>query len=156
LILNAALQSATLTNSEHALIFSAGDLSAGHNVTLDADNDITLLAAQNTASQTSTNRSSSNSIGVGFALGGQSNGFTLNFAASRARGNADGNDETWRNSRVDAGNTLILKSGSDTTLKGATATGKQKSPPTSAATSPSKACKTAAPTPASKAAPASA
>ena len=101
------------------------DIKAGRNVSLEADHKITLLAAQNSASQTSTNSSSSNSIGVGFALGGQSNGFTLNLAASRARGNADGSDVNWNNTHVNANNQLTLQSGGDTTLKGAVATGKQ-------------------------------
>ena len=86
---------------------------------------VEMMLQQNTASQTSTNRSSSNSLGVGFALGGQSNGFTLNFAASRARGNADGSDVNWNNTHVNANNQLTLQSGGDTTLKGAVATGKQ-------------------------------
>jgi len=101
------------------------DIKAGRNVSLEADHNITLLAAQNSASQTSTNSSSSNSVGVGFALGGQSNGFTLNLAASRARGNADGSDVNWNNTHVNANNQLTLQSGGDTTLKGAVATGKQ-------------------------------
>ena len=49
-------------------------------------------------------------------------GITAN--ASGSRGNADGNDLTYTNTHVDAGNTLTLKSGSDSTLKGAVASGK--------------------------------
>ena len=107
------------------ITIQGSSVTAGNNTALTADHAINLLAAQNTASQTSTNRSSSNSLGVGFALGGQSNGFTLNFAASRARGNADGSDVNWNNTHVNANNQLTLQSGGDTTLKGAVATGKQ-------------------------------
>jgi len=101
------------------------DIKAGRNVSLEADHKITLRAAQNSASQTSHNTSSSNSLGIGFALGGQSNGFTLNLAASRARGNADGDDVSYSNIRLEAGNQLTLKSGGDTALQGAVASGKQ-------------------------------
>jgi len=107
------------------ITIQGSSVTAGNNTALTADHAINLLAAQNTASQTSTNRSSSNSLGVGFALGGQSNGFTLNLAASRARGNADGSDVNWNNTHVNANNQLTLQSGGDTTLKGAVATGKQ-------------------------------
>jgi len=49
----------------------------------------------------------------------------VNVSASAARGNADGNDLTWTNTHVQAGETLALQSGGDTTLKGAVAGGKQ-------------------------------
>jgi len=67
--------------------------------------------------------SSSNSVGVGLALGGQNNGFSLNIAASRARGNADGNDVGYTNTHVTAGKQLNLKSGGDTNMQGAVAEG---------------------------------
>jgi len=41
------------------------------------------------------------------------------------RGNADGSDVSWTNTHVDAGNTLNIKSGRDTNMKGAVASGKQ-------------------------------
>ncbi len=110
---------------DSTLTVQGSDIRAGNTLSLAADNAIHLLAAQNTAEQHSTNKSSSGSVGVGFALGGTQNGFTLQASASAARGNADGNDVTWRNSHVEAGNTLALKSGGDTTLSGAVARGQQ-------------------------------
>ncbi|MFH2135590.1 MAG: hemagglutinin repeat-containing protein [Pseudomonadota bacterium] len=114
---------ATGAGQNSNLTIQGSDVTAGGNATLEADNVINLLAAQNTASQTSTNKSSSNSVGVGFALGGQNNGFSINIAASRARGNADGNDVGYTNTHINAGNTLTLKSGGDTNMQGAVAEG---------------------------------
>lgn len=100
-------------------------LSAGNDLSLHADGDINLLAAQNTAEQRSKNAGSGWNVGVGFAFGGQQNGFTIELAANKARGKADGEDLTHSNTYVSAGNTLSLTSGSDTNLKGAVASGKQ-------------------------------
>ncbi|ALU91055.1 filamentous hemagglutinin protein [Herbaspirillum rubrisubalbicans M1] len=98
-------------------------ISAGNNIALKADNQINLLAAQNTSSQHSTNSSSGASLGIGFAMGGSQNGFTLEAGINKGRGNADGSDITNVSTKVRAGNTVSLGSGGDTTLKGATVTG---------------------------------
>lgn len=99
------------------------DISAGHNVDINAQGQLDILAAKSTSSQNSTNSSRGTSVGIGFAVGGAQNGFTLELAASKARGNADGNDTSYTNSHItggsSAGDTVTLKSGSDTTLKGA-------------------------------------
>ncbi len=100
-------------------------LSAGNDLSLHADGDINLQAAQNTAEQRSKNAGSGWNVGVGFAFGGQQNGFTIELAANKARGKADGEDLTHSNTYVSAGNTLSLTSGGDTSLKGAVASGKQ-------------------------------
>jgi filamentous hemagglutinin len=102
------------------LTVQGSQITAGNNIILKADDAINLLAAKSTAEQHSTNKSSSGSVGVSF---GSQIGVTL--AASRGRGNADGSDVSWTNTHVEAGNTLALQSGSDTTLKGAVASGKQ-------------------------------
>jgi filamentous hemagglutinin len=61
-------------------------LITGQIVTLNAARDINLLSAQDTNTQTSSNSSSGGSIGVGANLGGQQNGFTIELAASAAKG----------------------------------------------------------------------
>jgi filamentous hemagglutinin len=99
------------------------NLGAGNNASLSATNDIDLRAAQNSATQTSSNSSSSASVGIGFSLGGAQNGFTINAAASQARGNSDGTDVTNTLTTVSAGNNLSLTSGRDTNLIGAVASG---------------------------------
>jgi len=111
---------ATGAGKDSDLTIQGSQITAGNNVTLKADDEINLLAAKSTAEQHSTNKSSSGSIGVSF---GSQTGVTL--AASQGRGNADGSDVSWTNTHVEAGNTLALQSGGDTTLKGAVASGKQ-------------------------------
>ncbi|WP_176015690.1 hemagglutinin repeat-containing protein [Burkholderia sp. BCC0398] len=95
----------------------------GKNVTLDAARDINLQSAKDTTQLSSSNSSSGGSIGIGASLGGQQNGFTLELGASMARGNANGQSVTNRDTVVSASDTLTLKSGRDTNLRGAEATG---------------------------------
>nr|WP_307732171.1 hemagglutinin repeat-containing protein [Massilia aurea] len=99
-------------------------ITGGDSVTLAADNKVNLVAAESTASQHSTNKSSGSSIGVGFGIGGTSNGFTIDLAVNKARGNADGEDVTYTNTHVNGGQNVTVISGGDTTLKGGVITGK--------------------------------
>ena len=115
-----------------SLIAIGGDLTAigsslfaGNDASLAASGNVNLLAAQSTSSRQSTSSGSSASVGVGLALGGTQNGFTLQAGASQNKGNSNGQDLTWTNTSVAAGNTLTLASGQDTTLKGAMASGSQ-------------------------------
>ncbi len=89
-------------------------------VTLKADDSIQLEAAANTASQHSSNKSSSASIGISL---GANTGIT--FSASGAKGASSGSETSWTNSHIHAGEKLTLDSSGNTTLKGATASGKQ-------------------------------
>ncbi|WP_080436265.1 hemagglutinin repeat-containing protein [Burkholderia ubonensis] len=95
----------------------------GKNVTLDAARDVNLQSAKDTTLQSSSNSSSGGSIGIGASLGGQQNGFTLELGASMAHGNANGQSVTNRDTVVSASDTLTVKSGRDTNLRGAEATG---------------------------------
>jgi len=107
------------------ITIQGSDIKAGNNTSLSADNDINLLAAKSTADQHSTNSSSSGSLGVGFSTAPKGGGLSVTASASVGRGNADGSDVSWTNTHVDAGNTLTLKSGHDTNMKGAVASGNQ-------------------------------
>ena len=98
-------------------------ISSGDSVTLAADNKVNLVAAESTASQHSTNKSSGSSIGVGFGIGGTSNGFTIDLAVNKARGNAEGEDVTYTNTHVNGGQNVTVISGGDTTPKGGVITG---------------------------------
>ena len=100
-------------------------LKAGGNAHVEAEGDIVLEAAKNTAQQESDNSSSGWSVGVGFTVGGTANGFTIDLAANKARGSADGSDVSWSNSAIQAGNRVDLISGGDTTLKGAVVSGER-------------------------------
>ncbi|MGY4211900.1 filamentous hemagglutinin [Burkholderia sp. PvR073] len=99
-------------------------VSAGNKALLAADGNVNLQAAQSTSSQHSTNSGSSASVGIAFTVGSQ-NGFSLNAGVAGNRGHADGDSTTWTNTHVTAGDTLTIKSGGDTNLKGAVVSGKQ-------------------------------
>ena len=101
------------------------DISAGRDVLLKSEGDVNLQAAQNTFGQHSEN--SSASAGVGLAISYGSNGAALGVTANAAagRGNADGNDTSWSNSHINAGKTLVIESGGDTLIKGATVSANQ-------------------------------
>jgi filamentous hemagglutinin len=115
---------ATGTGRSSDITVIGSSIKAGNDVTLKADGDILLQAAQNTSALQNDGKSSSAGVGVYVSVGANT-GFGLTANASAARGNADGNDVIWSNTHVEAGNTLMLASGNDTTLKGAVASGKQ-------------------------------
>ncbi|WP_454725880.1 MULTISPECIES: hemagglutinin repeat-containing protein [Cupriavidus] len=106
-----------------------GDINArgaqitGQNVTMSAARDVNLQSAQDATSQNSASSGANASIGVGFGLGGQQNGFTLELAAGQNKGKANGDSVTNHNARVTASDTLTLSSGRDTNLQGAQAIG---------------------------------
>ncbi|MGE5493451.1 MAG: hemagglutinin repeat-containing protein, partial [Actinomycetota bacterium] len=110
---------ATGAGKDSNLTVQGSSLKAGNDLTLAADNRVDLLAASNTSTMRSTNSSSSASVGFSYGT----DGFLVNVGASRGKGKANGDDLTWTNTRADAGNTLTIQSGGDTTLKGAVATG---------------------------------
>ena len=85
-----------------------------------ADNQINLLASQDSHSDRSTNSSSSGSIGVSV---GANTGITA--SVSQGKGHANGDDVSYNNTHIAAGNTVTLQSGGDTQLKGAVVSGKQ-------------------------------
>ncbi|WP_322064082.1 hemagglutinin repeat-containing protein [Burkholderia ubonensis] len=104
-------------------INARGTQISGKNVTLEAARDVNLQSAKDTTQLSSRNSSSGGSIGVGVALGGQQNGITVELAASIARGHANGQSVTNRDTVVSASDTLTLKSGRDTNLRGAETSG---------------------------------
>src|SRR5690606_12708868 len=111
---------------EHSnLLLQGSQVGAGKDARLNADNTISLLAAVNTASQESSNKSSS--AGVGVAVNYGSNGFAAGITAnaSTGRGNADGTDLSYSNSHVSAGRTVIMESGGDTELRGGVVSGER-------------------------------
>ncbi|KQW54160.1 hypothetical protein ASC92_22800 [Variovorax sp. Root411] len=104
------------------ILVRGSEISAGKNVSLAADNNVTLEAVANTREQSSTSRSSSASIGVGFTFG-QSNGMTIEVAAGSQSGRDNGTDGAWTNTTVTAGRQVNITSGGDTTVRGATVSG---------------------------------
>ena len=98
------------------------DIKADGKTTLKADGAISLEAAQSTSTLHSTNSSSGASIGISYAFGGTQNGFTLEAAANKGKGKADGTSVTNTLTHV-AGSEVRIESGGDTTLKGAVVQG---------------------------------
>ncbi|WMY10065.1 hemagglutinin repeat-containing protein [Paraburkholderia phenoliruptrix] len=104
-------------------INSRGTRISGNDVVLNAARDINLQAAQDLTRQTSSNSSSNASIGVGLGIGGQQNGFTIELAASGAKGHANGDSATNRDTQITATDKLSITSGRDTNLRGAEVSG---------------------------------
>ncbi|GAA5785707.1 hemagglutinin repeat-containing protein [Chitiniphilus shinanonensis] len=96
----------------------------GKNVTLDAANDLTLQSAEELARERSDNKSSAWQVGVGIGATGKGVGFSVFGSASQSKGFTNGDATTYKETTVTAGETLTLKSGGDTSLIGAQATGK--------------------------------
>jgi filamentous hemagglutinin len=106
-------------DEEAGLSIVGSQISAGNNVQLHSGSDINLTAQANTATQTSTSKSSSNSIGVAASLNKGGPGIGVAVAASRGRGSADGDDLSWTNTRIQAGNKADINAQDDIQLKGA-------------------------------------
>ncbi|WP_307579487.1 hemagglutinin repeat-containing protein [Variovorax paradoxus] len=106
------------------ILIRGSEITGGKNVSLAADNNVTLEAAANTQEQSSTSHSSNASIGVGYSFG-QSNGFTIEIAAGSQSGRDNGTDEAWTNTTISAGGRVNIASGGDTTLRGATVSGER-------------------------------
>jgi len=100
------------------LTVQGSDITAGGKTSLKADNQVNLLAAQNTTTESSSNQSKSGSVGVAIQLGAGGGGMGFTASASKATGQGAGNGVTYTNTQV-AGNTVNIESGGDTTLKGA-------------------------------------
>lgn len=91
-------------------------------ITLDAAGNLNLVAAQNTASQQSSNKG--HSAGVGVTVGfGQQNGISFQLGVGGNRGSANGSETSYDNTLITATDHLNIKSGADTTLQGAQVAG---------------------------------
>tara|TARA_R110001583_G_scaffold130834_1_gene282553 strand:+ start:49824 stop:55391 length:5568 start_codon:yes stop_codon:yes gene_type:complete len=106
-------------NSDINIIGS--QIKASNNLTIKAQDQINLLAAANTDSFNSKNRSSSSNVGVSYGT----DGLMLNIAASKGKGRENGQNITWTETTVQSGGPVQLKSDSDTNLKGAIISGQQ-------------------------------
>ena len=93
------------------------------NVTLDAARDITLQSAHNRSDTTGSNSSSGAAIGVSVGVGSGQAGIGVFANANRASGKENGDTDSYTETNITAGQTLTLRSGRDTTLTGALASG---------------------------------
>ncbi|MDH0340180.1 hemagglutinin repeat-containing protein [Chromobacterium haemolyticum] len=102
---------------------TGGRLKAGKDLTLDAARDLQLQAGRNEDSQSGSNKSSG--WNAGFSIGvGQGAGISIFANANKGRGKEEGQGSRWNETVLSAGDTLNLQSGRDTSLTGASASGK--------------------------------
>lgn len=104
---------------------TGSELQAGGNLTLNAENDIALTSAQNTQTVDGKNSSKGSSVGVGITFGSNGAGFNVNASVNKGKGFEKGNSQFATDTTVNAGKTLTINSGNDTTLKGAQAQGEK-------------------------------
>ncbi|MEY0044199.1 hemagglutinin repeat-containing protein [Providencia rettgeri] len=95
-------------------------LNADKDLTLNAKNDINLSSATNTQTVDSKNESKGTTVGVGISAG---TGWNVNASVSKGSGFEKGNSQYYTDTKVNAGKTLTINSGNDTTLTGAQASG---------------------------------
>jgi filamentous hemagglutinin len=100
-------------------------MQAGHDLTLTAAQNITLLAAENTQRMEGESSSSGGNIGVSIGAGSDGFGISIFADVNAARGNEGGNGTTWTESTATAGNRLALIAGQDVTLAGAQVSGRE-------------------------------
>ncbi len=103
------------------LTVKGSEIQAADSVSLEADGDVNLLAAENTRALRSENDSSSGSIG--FSIG--TAGLLFTAGMSKGEGHENGQDRSWTETTVSAGEKVALESGADTVLKGAIVSGDQ-------------------------------
>ncbi|WP_214069485.1 hemagglutinin repeat-containing protein, partial [Photorhabdus hainanensis] len=100
-------------------------LQAGKDLQLNANRDIQLSSSQSTEQTTGKNSSHGSSLGVGLTVGPGGTGLNVSANVSRGNGHENGNGVSHTNTTLQAGQTVGLNSGRDTTLKGAQVSGEQ-------------------------------
>jgi filamentous hemagglutinin len=110
---------ATGAAGESVILIQGSHVRAEHNLRLEAEQQVQLLAARNTAEQSGSQSSKSGSVGITVGTGGL--GYTA--SASGGGGSSEGSDLTYTNTHLGAGGQVLLRSGSDTTLQGAVVQG---------------------------------
>ncbi|NHB94591.1 hemagglutinin repeat-containing protein, partial [Photorhabdus cinerea] len=100
-------------------------LQAGKDLQLHAHRDIQLSSSQNTEQTTGKNSHHGSSLGVGVTAGPGGTGFTASANVSQGNGRESGNSVSHNTTTLQAGQTVELNSGRDTTLQGAQVSGEQ-------------------------------
>ncbi|SFC76562.1 hemagglutinin repeat-containing protein [Pragia fontium] len=105
-------------------IFIKGSaINAGKDLSLDANRDVTVMAAANTQKTDSESKSYGGNAGISFGWGGGKNGIRLFADANFTQSNMNADGLYWTESQLNAGNNLSITSGRDTSLIGAQAKG---------------------------------
>ncbi|MBD2786515.1 hemagglutinin repeat-containing protein, partial [Xenorhabdus sp. 3] len=102
---------------------TGSSLKAGRDVALDAKQDIVLQSAENTQTTRGENSSKGGSVGVGLTAGQGGYGIKFSASVNKGKGHETSDGVTHSETLIDAGNQVSLKSGQDTTLKGAQVSG---------------------------------
>ncbi|MBB3193723.1 hemagglutinin repeat-containing protein [Roseateles terrae] len=110
--------------ADSGIHIQGSDLAAAQRLALKAEGDVSLVSAQDRVRQKSSNSSSSAAVGVAMGVGSSGASIGITASASQARGKSDGEDVIQRNTRLE-GQQVSIKSGGDTTLKGAVVSGDQ-------------------------------
>ncbi|VEI21432.1 Filamentous hemagglutinin [Serratia plymuthica] len=97
-------------------------LKAGGDTTLSAERDLLLLGAANTQKTEGSNKSSGGNVGISIGVG-QQTGLSVFANANKSQGSEHGDGTFWSEATVDSGGALSMRSGRDTTLAGAQASG---------------------------------
>ncbi|MCL2896794.1 hemagglutinin repeat-containing protein [Brenneria tiliae] len=124
-------EGSTLYAGEEIRLAAERDITAvgadirARNIELNAGDSLNLVAAQNEESITGSSGGSRAGVGVGFGLGGQQNGFTVELSASAQQGKESGNNLTHQLTQVYATEQVKLVSGADTLLNGAVVSGQR-------------------------------
>lgn len=105
---------------------TAGDLNIvgseidASKVALGAKHDVNIVSATDTDESHRTNKSTSASVGVSYGLGKDNAGFGVSASASQTKGNSDSVGATQSNSHVRGKESVVIVSGNDTNIQGAT------------------------------------
>ncbi|PQQ24549.1 filamentous hemagglutinin [Photorhabdus luminescens] len=102
---------------------TGSSLKAGRDIEIDAKRDVVLESAENTQTTRGKNSSKGGSVGVGLTAGQGGYGIKFSASVNAGKGHEKGDGVTHTETLVDAGNQVTLKSGQDTTLKGAQISG---------------------------------
>ena len=111
---------ATGAGKDSDLTVQGSDLQATGVTTLLADDAVRLLAARNIRTEDSRQSSHSASVGANIQLGSQGFKAGVTLSASAGKGQGAGNDTTYTHSHIEGGPQVVIQSGGDTTLQGAT------------------------------------
>ncbi|WP_036775009.1 hemagglutinin repeat-containing protein, partial [Photorhabdus australis] len=113
------------SNQSGDIRIQGSQLQAGKDLQLNAHRDIQLSSSQNSEQTTGKNSHHGSSLGVGLTAGPGSTGLTASANVSRGNGHENGNSVSHTATTLQAGQTVGLNSGRDTTLKGAQVSGEQ-------------------------------
>ncbi|MBE8598164.1 hemagglutinin repeat-containing protein, partial [Xenorhabdus sp. BG5] len=105
------------------ILVKGSSLKAGHDIDMAAKRDIVLESAENTQTTRGENSSKGGSVGVGLTAGQGGYGIKFSASVNKGKGHETGDGVTHTETGVDAGHQVNLKSGQDTTLKGAQVSG---------------------------------